>query len=120
MIDPIVLDDIINDCNVRLIGEMGENGEHTENELVFDGDNLTQRPIADAFESGQPSTNTTQKTSGRKKKDAASSRSRKGMGIVQGGKMEDEVYKTGHPHYVLFPYSILEVSHCALLLTMDV
>lgn len=41
MIDPIVLDDIINDCNVRLIGEMGENGEHTENELVFDGDNLT-------------------------------------------------------------------------------
>lgn len=88
---------------------MGENGEHTENELVFDGDNLTQRPI-----------DTTQKTSGRKKKDAASSRSRKGMGIVQGGKMEDEVYKTGHPHYVLFPYSILEVSHCALLLTMDV
>lgn len=35
MIDHIVLDDIINDFNMWLIGEMSENGEHTENELAF-------------------------------------------------------------------------------------
>jgi len=57
VVDPILLNDIDDTCNEWLV-PMGIDGEEAENELVFDGDDLTWGDVATGAGVGEPLANT--------------------------------------------------------------
>ncbi|RDX65128.1 hypothetical protein CR513_56242, partial [Mucuna pruriens] len=82
LVDPIALNDI-DDSNEWIVGELDEEGEDVEDELVLNDDVLTWRDVASATGTAEPLKYTRRQTQMQRTVVASTSNKEKGKGVVE-------------------------------------